>query len=646
MGIKKIYGGIFACIGLLAICGALQAQSKDIDKELYKASTIPDSLKENANEVIRYEANEIMIKAPGRAIYKHFRLATILNEKGDHEAEIGIGYEKKYNPINSISVKVFNAAGLLIKKYSKSDMYDRSAVDDETVVTDDRYLYLKHVIASYPLTIEISYEFDYNSFLTLPSWHIQRPETAVQTSTCKVSVNPAVGLRFKSKNISLSLTKGNEDGLETYSWTVKNLKADKPEEDVPEWRVNKVVNFTTNQFSFFGKPGDIGTWANYGKWVQDLNTDVCTLPEPRAEEIRKMTADLKTDKEKAKFLYNYLQQNMRYVSIQLGIGGFKPFPASFVDQKKYGDCKALSNYMYALLKAVNIPSYYTLINAGTNEESADANFPYDPFNHVILCVPFKSDTTWLECTSTTQPFGKLGTFTENRRALLITEDGGKLVSTPRSTMENNTFNSDVHVKLEADGGAKAQVKILSTGEYREMYIDMSSQKVDLQKEFLIKQLHMKQPSALDFKLADNKDDVKEVDLDLEYDKFFDVAAGDKQFYRPRVFDLWSLTVPILDKRNADYYFEHPMQKTCTTTIDLPVGFEIESLPTNVSLKFTYGSYNVNYQYLADKNEVVSTTSFNLTNQVIPAAKYNEMQQYMDNIAKAQNKKLVIRRKAS
>ncbi|XHR94668.1 hypothetical protein ACFJIV_31120 [Mucilaginibacter sp. UC70_90] len=88
-----------------------------------------------------------------------------------------------------------------------------------------------------------------------------------------------------------------------------------------------------------------------------------------------------------------------------------------------------------------------------------------------------------------------------------------------------------------------------------------------------------------------------------------------------------------------------MLKTCVTTIDLPAGFEIDALPTDQSLKFTYGTYDVKYVYDATKNQVVSTTKFNLKNHVIPAAKYTEMQVYMDAIAKAQNKKLVIRRKA-
>jgi hypothetical protein len=358
-----------------------------------------------------------------------------------------------------------------------------------------------------------------------------------------------------------------------------------------------------------------------------------------------MTDTIKTDKDKARFLYNYMQKSMRYVGIQLGIGGYKPFPATFVDEKKYGDCKALSNYMRALLKAVNINSYYTIIRSETNDEPIDLSFPANQFNHAILCIPFKADTTWLECTSNTRPFGKLDPSTENRKALIVTEDGGKLVNTPRSQAADNQLNSQVHVILDADGGAKAQLKISSTGIYRSEYIDLASYKTDEQKQYIIRMLNMKQPSLFDLKPATDKDGVKEVDVELEYDKFCDIASGDKQFYRPRVFDLWQFTVPAEEKRKNDFYFDTPLLKTCVTTIDLPAGFEVETLPADQTLKFSYGSYEVKYQYDATKNQVTGTAKFNLTNQVIPAAKYTEMQVYMDAVAKAQNKKLVIRRKA-
>jgi hypothetical protein len=212
-------------------------------------------------------------------------------------------------------------------------------------------------------------------------------------------------------------------------------------------------------------------------------------------------------------------------------------------------------------------------------------------------------------------------------------------------MEDNVFDSEAHITLDPDGGAKAQVKILSTGVYRDEYIRVSAMKTDEQKEAIMERLNLKQPNSFDVKPVSDANGIKEVDLSLDYDKFSDIAAGDKQFYRPHVFDLVAFTIPVEDHRKSDYYFETPIKKSCVTTIDLPAGYEVETLPTNQSLKFSYGDYDVKYSYDAAKNQVISTAKFNITNQDIPAAKYNELQEYLDAVAKAQNKKLVIKKKA-
>lgn len=640
---------IKSCLFLLGTCllpvAKAFCQDKDVPQELYSASGIADSLKDEANSIVRYSSDEIRIKGPGRAVIKHHSLVTILNEKGDKDAVVVYRYNKKYDTFSFIDVHVYDEKGRLIKKYHKSDMYDGATSSDETLVSDERFLGLKHTVSQYPETIEVNYEEDLNSFIDFEPWVLQHGEQSLQNETYKVFVSPAFGFRYKCENISLSPVKGSEGEFEIYTWSVSNRKAFKIEEGAKEWRVLPNVKFTTNKFNCYGYPGDISTWQSYGKWVYDLNKDVCTLDPQRVAEIKKMTDSIKTDRGKAKFLYQYLQRSMRYVSVQLGIGGFKPFDANFVDQKKYGDCKALANYMYALLKAVDIKSYWAVIRRGNNEYSASPDFPYNSFNHEILCVPFKTDTAWLDCTDTYQPFGTLDISTLNRNALLITEDGGKLVNTPPSTSQENQLNGEVHIELQADGSAKAHVKILSTGGYRDMFIDITSEKLDEQKEFLLRYFNMKQPSLFDFKTSPDKSEINELNMDLEYDKFCDVLAGDKQFYRPRVFDLWTFTVPITEKRKSDFYFDHPMQKSCITTIDVPTGFEVETVPANASLRFSYGKYELSYVYNKEKNQLVSTASFVLNTYLIPAAKYTEMQLYMDAIAKAQNKKLVIKKKA-
>ena len=621
------------------------SQERGPDKQVFIAANIPDSLKEDANSVVRYSEIDLEVKGPGRETKKVHKVVTILNEKGDREAVMYLGYNKKYDNFSGIEMRVYDATGNVIKKYHKSDMYDGAASDGISIVTDDRFLGVRHTVASYPVTVEMEYEEDITSYLNLDKWDIQEDQQAIQYSGYHITIDNNAGFRYLAKNTNIIPEKKVGGDKSNYSWEVKNLKAVKLEENAEGWRVFPHIFFAANSFQFYGIPGDFSSWDSYGKWQQKLNADVCSLTPDREAEIRKMTDTIKTDKEKAKFLYNYMQQNMRYVSVQLGIGGLKPFAASFVDQKKYGDCKALSNYMSALLKAVGIPSCYAVINAEANREPADPSFPFDPFNHVILCVPLKGDTTWLECTNSNMPFGWLGPFTENRRALLVTDQGGKLVNTPRSKMVDNLLNSEVHLTLDADGGGKASVKILSTGVYREDYIGMQSLKTDEQKEIMMHMFNMKQPIAFNITPSADKNGVKEVDLNLEYDKFCDIMAGDKQFYRPHVIDLVAFTVPMEEHRKSDYYFEQPVQKSCVTTIDLPQGFEVETLPINQSLKFTYGNYDIKFAYDAAKNQVISTAKFSLTSHVIPAGKYTEMQQYLDAVAKAQNKKLVIHRKA-
>ncbi len=629
-----------ACFSVLKV----SAQKVEVSPSLYNSSTIPDSLKENANSVTRFYYREMVVKSAGKAVIREHSVKTVLNEKDEHEATSFIYYDTKFSDVNAAELKVYDSKGTLIKRYKKSDFYDRSAVEGVTLISSSRVMIAEHTIVNYPVTIEKIEEITYNSFLDLFDWSIQGKEEAVENASCRISIRPEVGFRFKLRNFRQQPKKASEDGYEVYSWEVKGLKAIKPEEGSEDWTYLPRVSFCSNSIDFDGHPGDMSTWKGFGLWQKDLNKEVSTLSEKRVEEIKKMVEGLPTDKEKAKFLYNYLQKNFRYVSIQLGIGGLKPFPASFVDEKKYGDCKALSNYMYTLLKCVNIPAYYAIVRAGANEEPADPSFVNDPFNHVILCIPFKNDTTWLECTSNTQPFGKLGSFTENRNALLITEDGGKLVNTPRSNISDHIFDSEVKVKIEPDGFAKATLNIKSTGEYRDMFIGWSSIKTDEQKKALISFLNLRQPDIFTFKELKDENGIKEWELSLDYEKISDMVAGSKSFYRPRLFDLWRATMPVVEKRKTDYFFDHPMLKRNTTVISFPADMEVETLPTDAFFKFAYGSFSVKYSYDKDKNEMRSITQFELNNHIIPAAKYNEMQQFMENISKTMNKKLVMKKR--
>src|SRR5690606_16477195 len=172
----------------------------------------------------------------------------------------------------------------------------------------------------------------------------------------------------------------------------------------------------------YKRTGKVTNWRDFGRGVQDgLLKGKQDLPAATIEKAKQIASQFDHTRDKPTVLYKYMQDKTRYVRVPIGICRFKPFAASYVDRLAYGDCKALVNYMQALLAAVDIPSLYCVVEAGNQKVSLD-----EPFanavdgNHIILCVPFENDTTWLECTSNKSPFGYLGDFTDDRLVLACT----------------------------------------------------------------------------------------------------------------------------------------------------------------------------------------------------------------------------------
>jgi hypothetical protein len=161
------------------------------------------------------------------------------------------------------------------------------------------------------------------------------------------------------------------------------------------------------------------------------------LPDDIKKKVHELTDHLTDTRQKVYALYNFLQNNTHYISIQLGIGGWQPFPADYVATKRYGDCKALSNYMVALLKEAGIDGKYVVIYGGRDMPDLVGDFPSLQGNHMITCVPLGKDSIWLECTSQTESPDFMGSFTGDRNAILIDADGGHIVHTPSYSAADN-----------------------------------------------------------------------------------------------------------------------------------------------------------------------------------------------------------------
>jgi hypothetical protein len=262
---------------------------------------------------------------------------------------------------------------------------------------------------SYPYTVEYNYEIEYSGLLGYPEWQpLDAYRISIEKSSFLISYPDSIKIRYREFHLPRSCrTEKHENGLSSIEWKLDSLKAwrEEPYSQGLHHETPLVITAPT-KFIYEGYPGSMNTWKEYGNWFSKLIEGHDQLSSLRQSEIQELVTGMKDTTQIVRKLYEYMQNRTHYVGIQMGIGGLQPFPAETVDRLGYGDCKALSNYMRALLKAVGISSVYTEAGASNNQGITMTDFPtVYQCNHAILCVPLSKDTIWLECTSQTKPCG-------------------------------------------------------------------------------------------------------------------------------------------------------------------------------------------------------------------------------------------------
>ena len=326
-------------------------------KTEYISSSIPDSLKQNANAVVRLDQIDILISAQRNMNIKQKRIVTVLNEKGQDAIDAYEYYNKK-TTVENIQATVFDGFGNEIKKIKRKDFRDQCATDGGTVFSDNRYLFIDYTPTLYPFTIIYESEIETSTTAFIPQWYpLNDYHLSVEKSVLNVSYPENLGFKKMEFNFANFKINKTVDSSTKLSYVATNISALRQEDYSPAYSVFPKVMMGLELFHLEGVDGNAKTWKEFGQWYSDqILTGTTELPEETKLKIKNLVGDEKDPIKKTAIIYKYLQEKSRYVSIQVGIGGWKPMLANDVDRLGYGYCKALSNYTRALLKAVDVPS--------------------------------------------------------------------------------------------------------------------------------------------------------------------------------------------------------------------------------------------------------------------------------------------------
>jgi hypothetical protein len=624
---------------LLIAVSSLNSQAEGV----FPAADIPPILRSGSNAVIRTMETELNMLATDHVVLTVKKVVTVLNKNGDPRAELSIYYNKN-TAVRSIKGVIYDGNGMHIGKFSLSNFADESAIGDGSLYEDERVKHYLPSVTVYPYTVSFEYVVVFKQNLIIPDWYAnQYPDEAVEKSSYTFICKPEDQIRIQEKNYSGKGTVEHTEKAKTYHWQVASLPAFKREPFAPQPDSYRTyVKVSPTQFSYYKSQGSYTNWNELGKWVyNDLLKSRQQLSPTVTAELQELVKGLNTDKEKAKRLYSYMQQKTRYISVQVGIGGFQPMFANDVHSLGYGDCKALVNYMQSLLNAVNIKSLYCLVNAGKYKQDMDPDFAsMDQGNHIILCLPLESDTTWLECTSQVVPFGYLGDFTDDRTVLACSESGGKLLHTPNLKPEMNLTSRHADLILDKEGNVSGQINTTYKGAQYDTY------------EYMLTKPYVEQLKLL--KSYYDVDNINFEELKFKQDKGTDPVTTETfklqiPNYAPKGSSMSYLLlnafnrqgiVPDLSNRALPVYINRGFTDEDEIRYHIPQGYHAEYKPEDVKLKTPYGSFSS--ELVVEDQLLVYKRKFVLNAGSYPAKDYQAFASFMNKVSMADLNKAILK----
>lgn len=606
-------------------------------KPEYAVALIPANLKENTNAVVRLERIDIAISSRNSVSIHTFRVVTIFNELGLKNINAA-----EYRNVKSISAVIYNASGMEIKRVKRKDFREVS-VSEGAIMTDNKTTFLDYTPTEYPFTVIYESEVGDSNTAFIPNWYPQKqPFVSAEKSEVNVSCVAGLGFKFKEYNFAnRDITK--QEKPNGVSFTLSNLQAIKSEQYSPSFnKLVPCVRFGLEKFNLEGVDGEATSWENFSSWNYNnllAGTDELS-PETQAK-VKALVGTETDPMQKARIIYQYVQDKTRYVSIQLGIGGWRPMKAKDVDRLGYGDCKALTNYTRSLLNVVGVPSYYTIVYGDEDKTDLQPDFVSMQGNHVILALPDGDKLKWLECTSQTVPFNFQGEFTDDRMALIVKPQGGQLVKTTIYKTRDNSQVSKGKYSIGENGSLSGDVVITTKGTQYGDRLGLERKSVEERKTFYkdyfahINNLELKKINLDNDK---GKTEFTE-DLSLGADGYASVA-NDRIIFPINAFNQYSSVPKRYRTRSNPFEISRGFYDEDEITILLPDGYAIEAKPENVQYKDKFGEYRAEY-VMVNPHEIRYKRTLQIDDNLYENGDYENFRNFMEKIAKTDNSKVVL-----
>jgi hypothetical protein len=504
------------------------------------------------------------------------------------------------------------------------------------------------------------YEKEEKPFALQDSWQFQR-EIPARESHYTLQLPP--GWEFKASWLHYPEVTPTQTGGSQWQWVVSDLKAIRKEDRMPP-----LDGVAGRMIVTFFPPGGaeqngFTNWRQMGNWYLSLtNGRLDATPEIKSK-VAALTASAPTQLAKMKAVADFLQHDIRYVGIELGIGGWQPHSAADVFLHRYGDCKDKATLMAAMLHEIGIEADYVVINTERGSVTPEVPAHLTAFDHVVLAIKLPNEVTDPSLIATIQhpklgkllffdptneliPFGQIGGYLQANYGLLVTSDGGELVELPQQPALMNSIQRTAKLTLDPMGTLKGEVKEVRLGErasserWRLRTVTKEADRIKPIEELLASSLASFQITHATVVNLQQTDRPFGFNYSFESPKYAK-NAGDLLLVRARVIgNKGSGFLETKELRKFPIEFEGPASDTDSFEITIPAGYTVDELPPPVDVDYGFASYHS--KTVVNGNVVDYTRSFEVKQLSVPVSQAEDLRKFYRIIAGDERNTVVLK----
>ncbi len=456
--------------------------------------------------------------------------------------------------------------------------------------------------------------------------------------------------RFYAKNMPPGtgeprLTATEDGKFQVRTWVAKDQPKVRFEPNMPEAGESQPLVEVTS----------FADWNQFARWWWNLLSKQFTVDDGMKAKVAELTKDCKTRLEKVRAIYGFVVTDIQYQAWEFGVHGYKPYTATSIFNRRFGDCKDKAILIRTMLDLVGIEAFPVLIDASQFRSEEDMTLAQiGKFNHCIAYVPDadgKGAGMFLDGTAQYNSLHNVPAMDRGARVVIFRPTGAEVVQIPWNTPDEWKFGQEYEVSLQPSGAAEVDLRALFTGDFSVMARSMFS--VEGKRDLVLQQLlgpafGKHAIETMDFPdLKDISSPEVTLGMRLRLERLGQVE-GNRMTVPMKFIQFGFLPffarLSALEKREHDLVLMNPFSLTVRAVVKVPEGWRIASLPDARDLRTPFARFTVTAK--EEGGSVAFERTLSVTANRVPRDEYPA---FRDMVAKANNaltEKIVLERAAA